>query len=342
MNYLKFSVSFTTWVFIVLANVAGCSSHQDLVADKHVKAVSKWHELAAFSKVKQIKLPFKITTELNASVRQGQNELAFTKIKLANTESNKEIDLLNPSFRNKYICLVQCMGLTEYVRINNSTLLDTYFSIYEFSLFDFYGRLYKLNRQVNRLKSIAQDDFSTYIDWLIKTEYQSDDLKSFITYLEKKLTLESYYQFRNNPEDYYAKLFSENTDSLWDETEEDYSPEIALWDLTDEIAPLNGENTSITQLQETFAELQKQPLDIGNIVCHFDNNTLGVVKAISGKRAKVKFMGSYQQFYDGQYLPAPSGYIFSNSKDFTMIKIEDIQYVNLSEIAKCDLSLITQ
>lgn len=197
-------------IFLTLM-VSSCQSNLEIAGDKHQTSTEKWHALAKYSSTTLAPFNLIITAKFDHSNISSKMAVRFTEVKLSNRTTPFNINLIEPSFSNKYICTPLCSQLTEYLQENNNrisddTLLSLYFKKHEFELFQFYSDMFILGDQLERLAKENPDNLYNYLQWISKSELSANSLIAFTLLLNEKLTVEKYQDFINNPPIIYPSV----------------------------------------------------------------------------------------------------------------------------------------
>ncbi len=204
-------------IFCILI-LSACQSKIAIEGKKHQNAGEKWLALAQYSSSTLSQYGIKITTKLYVDKSDPNINFVLNDIKLNSKETNFTIDLLSPSFENKYICNPVCIQLVEYSKFSNKdsgTLLSKYFSKHEFELFKFYSDLFILEDKLKSLVSINNQLLDDYLLWLSRNNKPMRTLSGFIKFYSSKLTKNSFEDFIKNPNKHayvISEVFTEQLD----------------------------------------------------------------------------------------------------------------------------------
>lgn len=179
-----------------------CQSPRDIEGEKHKITVDKWRELSRYSSSVLVNHGVFVSAKLSVFYENKYPRYQLTDISLANKEKVFSINLTYPSFENKYICTPVCAQLTEYMEVDSEssyTLLNQFLSNHEFELFDFYGKLYELNRRIERLEGLSSEQLSHYFSFLVTQNDSFANLKDFTQFLREKLTEQALKDYIRNP-----------------------------------------------------------------------------------------------------------------------------------------------
>lgn len=180
-----------------------CQSALDVAGNTHQSVEAKWRALSAYAESKLLK--YGVTVKADLIVERQKNQAMFNlrNIGFSLKATRRELDLLNPSFEQKYICLPECYQLLEYTDLDgqsSGTMLSNFYLKYEFELFQFYGDLVLLSAQLEELKEYNAVLLNPYLTSLTQSKYSFESIKSFTVFLMEVLTLESYQRYIDNPD----------------------------------------------------------------------------------------------------------------------------------------------
>jgi len=221
MNFFTFNVNHfykKVILFFCVLTLTACQSKMAIDGKKHQTAGEKWVALAQYSSSTLDQYGIKITTSLSVDERDSAINFILGDIRLSNKETNFTINLLAPSFENKYICTPICVQLVEYSKFSDndsSTLLSKYFSKHEFELFKFYSDLFILEDQLKLLAQINNELLDDYLLWLSRNNISMKTFSEFTQFFSNKLTeksFESYIREPNRQGDVAPNMFTENLD----------------------------------------------------------------------------------------------------------------------------------
>ena len=327
-------------LLVIILVISACSAKLVGVSDEHALVVSKWKGLATYAKVEHMNLPFIITAELGVS--ESSDQLILKNIKIKQRAANNEINLLDPSFTNKVICLPHCIHLTEYIHVTNETLLDNYFSTYEFNLFNFYGKFFLLTDTIQKLAH-STDHFDLYIAWLMAQQPQHNQLAEFVVYLNHSMTEQAYFEFINTPGNKFVHFFPKKIPHELIELEVSQPLENLNWDMINENSEIatwqaNDINNNQNELSTiAFNKQSKLAIDVGDTVCSYSSNSFGAVYAVKGNKVIVQLIGLLKLKVDGQYITAAQGNIFSLNEPYQYFPLTGKKEFSIQDIARCQV-----
>ncbi|MBC3766759.1 hypothetical protein [Neptunicella marina] len=230
MKFVKYHFFFLVSPILTVFVVSGCSTQLKIAGEQHHNAAEKWYALSQYTASWMPKYGFTVTAQL--SFRTEGNEVLpyLSSITLSRKAGISNIDLLIPEFENKFICIKQCMQLTELQLMQGSygnTLLSQYLKAYEFALFDFYAEMFLLNDKLALIQTINASKLSNYLNYLSNIHEEFKTLKSLTDWLGEQITPAKFKDFLNDPtleykatvnayfKDQNVNLLASEPDSAW-------------------------------------------------------------------------------------------------------------------------------
>jgi hypothetical protein len=223
------NLNFTTWQIwlkysMLLASIfvlLSCQTPLKIAGSEHKLVAAKWYALSAYAESEIVDYGVTVSARFNV-IREDDKEIfKIEGIKFSPYANERQLDLLNPFFEQKYICLPQCYQLLEYVNFNGKTsgsMLANFFEQHEFELFQFYGDLVVLSDKLKQLSNNNPTFIRSYLRFLAESNQEFDSTKSFIQFLEEALSENAIQQFVDNPglgiSDYLRK-YQISADSRW-------------------------------------------------------------------------------------------------------------------------------
>lgn len=324
----------------------GCQSRLDVAGQDHALVVKKWQELANYRDRTTKNSPFTVVAKLAVNKLSGKPEYILSDIHITQEETKFELNLIRPTFEDKYICEPVCSKLNEYFRDSqtNSTMLNQYFERHEFELFKFYGDMVLLDDSISELLTFSPNATTQYFSWLMKKEQKFQNLASITSFLKLALTKDSLIAFLNTPDDFYMELLSRSqsviTDlNLWNLG--DNNPETANWTTTptgDEVL-LSMDKTIKNATLSNWRMQNSKPITIGDQVCSYELNEFGIVNEIIGSKVQVKLVGKLIKILDGRQVPTQPGDIYNNQLEQIFVPITKQAVYQSNLIGHCDISL---
>jgi hypothetical protein len=340
---IKFRYAFSLLILLMLVS---CQSAVQQVGEQHKTAVDKWQALANYAASDLLNYGLIITTKLTIRDIEDQARYQFIDIKLATNEDPFNINMLTPSFDQKYICSPKCVQFNEYFTTrgeNAYTLLSAYFAEEEFRLFQFYADIVLLNDQLALLSEISPDHLTAYLNWLGSQQKSFDALASFSNYLEQVLSIESYRYFIEHPvyiqsaesAKHYLHL-SQSPESQWgaDDPELSEPPETAAW-LDQEPMENKAIFRPVKQVESTWRQAQLLTVEVGDNVCSYLENKFGVVTAITGNEIEVALTGQIKTIADGLIKNMSPGSLFQLVEGVNFYPVQELQIFLKKDIAPC-------
>ena len=349
----------------VLFSIFSCQSNLQIVGGKHKTSMDKWHELANFSEsnLNSFKVKLVASFSLNS---ESSNVYQLSNFRISITEDYFDINLLQPSIKQKYLCDPICKQLSELTVSRNegaAVLSDFYFDQSEFDLFKFYGDLYLLNKNIIHFNKYNPELVNNYLLFLVKQNHTFSDINDFMIYLKKALNPDSFYIFVNEPSNRFKALnfepleangwnqrssvdlpeittqapmeslhWSNEEISHW--SDEEILTEIVLWNdnqSTDEGSKNNN------KLKNTDENPTSNNIFIGDIVCHGPSNLFGLVQAIRGKDITVQIVGELRVYDDGILIVPKPNEILLKSGKIDFVRLNKQQQYSIDKIEKCNL-----
>jgi hypothetical protein len=336
-----------------LSLLPGCQTPIEHAGNEHRLVVDKWRELSKYAESELVKYKFLVNAKLTLIKDEDEDEVEdevevededevedevededeveyqLTDITLSASENNFNINLLWPSFNNKYVCSPVCKQLVEYTNTKEkegSTLLDQFFTKHEFEFFKFYGELYHLNWQIIELESIQIDSVELFLSSIVNKKQNFATLSEFSQYLTENITADAFTKFINDP---LSTLYNEDDEiELIDET--------ALW-LTNSTDSIIKPIKPIKPIKKDSQVVQHQANNVGDKVCTYQQNTYGNIISIKGQNAAVMVIGQAKQFTDGIIGDYDDGYLFyEHTQDIRFIPVKKMSILPLINLFMCD------
>jgi hypothetical protein len=333
----------------MLLILVSCQSALQQAGEQHKTAVDKWQALANYAASDLLNYGLIITTKLIIRNVEDQARYQFIDIKLATSEDPFNINMLTPSFDQKYICHPKCVQFNEYFTTpgeSTYTLLSAYFDEEEFRLFQFYADIVLLNDQLALLSEISPDHLMAYLNWLGSQQKSFDALASFSNYLEKVLSIESYRYFIEHPvyiqsaesAKHYLHL-SQSPESQWGAKSgigADISAplETAAW-LDQEPMENKAIYQPVKQVESTWRQAQLLTVEVGDNVCSYLENKFGVVTAITGNEIEVALTGQIKTIADGLIKNMSPGSLFQLVEGVNFYPAQELQIFLKTDIGPC-------
>ncbi len=343
----------------------GCQSRLDIVGQDHALVVKKWQELAKYIDNSTTNNPFTIVGKLAVDRQSDIERFILTDIHLSQQETPFELNLIRPTFQNKYICLPVCIQLTEYFSNSqeSSTMLNLYFEQHEFELFKFYGDVVLQNDNINALYELSPITATRYFNWLIHKEQKFNDLASMSQFLTLALTQESLITFLNDPEQFYGSLLAQSQEAFNShKVSEDGISSLNVAE--DGISSLNVAEDGINSLNvaeggiitptadetllvlndhrqevrlQNWLQIKDHPLAIGDQVCHYEQNEFGTVNEIIGNQVQVRLVGKLIKLEDGIQVSTFPGDIYNKQLQHVFTPMNRVESYKANSIAACQL-----
>lgn len=345
---------------VILASLflLGCQSSIDLAGEHHALVFNKWRSLYAYAAGDLVNRQLIVVAKLGIDIESDIRMFKLTDIRLAQQEKNTDINLLQPTFEHKYICIPICMQLAEFYSgqgSNNETLLTEYFSKHEYELFKFYGEISLLNDQLISLKNINDTHITTYLTWLAMENKSFDTLPTFVSYLKTSLSVDNYIAFINDAARVYSLVITpEVTEGglidnigvpheslLWAQLNETAVPhESLIWTPVNDTELMNGLGLNNNQEKNElyWKEIRKKPVNIGDTVCIFENNSFGVISEINGASVTVNLVGIMEIVVDGLPAEAKAGEIFFLDENHIFLPMSVTKKYQVEEVASCNIA----
>jgi hypothetical protein len=308
------------------------------VGEAHKLVFDKWQSLANYAAGPLLSTKLVLVAKLDLVSIDDEQQFKLSAIKLAKKETYFDINLLHPSFEYKYICNPQCIQLTEFLSNDKNfgnTLLDNYFSKHEFELFKFYGAIALLNDRFLAMQQANPNRVSVYLDWLVKQDKEFATVKEFSQYLVQAVSDEGFLTFINEPLNFYASLAQEREDDQLQQ----YSAEDVIENERQHWYSGSTPDQLLVMQPPPFilpSELSSGSFNIGDTVCSFNDNKVGVISEIRGRNIQVQLVGQIQSLVDGQTLAANMGDIFNSEITPYFSSINENKVFTEQEIALCN------
>jgi hypothetical protein len=345
----------------------GCATPIQKAGDLHQSAAEKWYALSQYTSSQLPLYGFTVTAKLGIMTKDDQPVLVLSEINMSPRADTFRLNLLVPNFDNKYICTPQCMQLVEYTTPKGedaNTLLTRYLTLYEFELFAFYGDMFVLNDALADLNKEGGQFLQEYLSYLSNKSADFNSLREFTYYLKEELSLKAYRKFVDDPQLRYknsvdgflsnqqtrhndAIFKDQRPDELWSANLQD-SPE-ALWSkgdlkedlrqdwdihnvLQDMLVMSQGQSTPLRWL-----EAKQEPLEVGMMVCGFDDNYFGIIKSMSLNQLEVFVQGQAKRSIDGTITNLVSGSLFHESAKVAFMPMTEKMSFLPTEVASCNV-----
>lgn len=355
-------------VFLLSLTLSACASQIKQASNAHALSIDKWSELARYSESKLNNYPITLTAQLEHVLVDQQSNFQLTNFQLSKKENSYTINLLSPNFKHKYVCSPMCYQLLEYVEkgskthqtVRGSTLLNEFFIQHEFELFSFYGELFKMNTQINRLEDINAQQLSTYLDYISLEKKQFNTLNNFMLYLSSALSEEHYQTFLNDPhaaqlrqktrrthtiflhalhpnESWQASKKQQTEQHLWSSNSQ---PERDQW-LSKPNSPVRHLNNSSAtpktgSVSKAWLLAKNNDIELKAYVCSYKENKFGQVIDISKNRVTVQLMGQAKHLQDGILYDLEQGALFNNTaSSVTFMPLNTPQTFSVLDLARC-------
>jgi hypothetical protein len=344
---------FTIALFL---SITGCQTKLGVAGDNHKTVTAKWGELGRYAESEIGQYGVTITAKLKHEYMTKKTEFTLWDIQLAISETSFDIDLLVPSFEDKYICTPVCYQLTEYqpnLDITGNTLLTEYFTNHEFELFKFYGDLLLLNKNLSILKNENPLLLNKYLNWLAENAKSFSDFNEFSHYLNATLTPAAMAKFVNLRSVYTQErlsTFLPTPDKKWTDdnldppdkkwTDDNFDSPDKNWELSKfELNKANMQNEGIVMYNTGNKSLSIKKLKIGTQVCTITENYFGNLKNIDGSEYIVNIRGQAKLEIDGAIFDAPKGTILSPSSQVSFLPLDKLMSFNRDELKQCELTI---
>ncbi|MFT4928202.1 MAG: hypothetical protein ACI8WB_004321 [Phenylobacterium sp.] len=84
--------------------------------------------------------------------------------------------------------------------------------------------------------------------------------------------------------------------------------------------------------------LSQEEVNVGQLVCSYEDNYFGRVQSIEGETVNVAIQGQAKAVKDGMFINAAIGILFQASADFSYLQTEDFIAFAAHQVAPCNLS----
>ncbi|WP_416308188.1 hypothetical protein [Neptunicella sp. SCSIO 80796] len=197
----------------IICGLSACSTPIKVAGEQHHSAAEKWKALSQYTSSDLPLYGLTVIARLEADKDDGKLNGILTGFRLAKSDDAYSIDLLAPSFEQKFICPQTCIQLVEYNDKNDGigdTFLTRFVDKYEFRLFSFYSELFVLNDDLALLEKENAEWLDDYLLYLSQQQVQFSSLKEITHFLSAELTLEQYRAFLSSPEIQYENAVKNN------------------------------------------------------------------------------------------------------------------------------------
>jgi hypothetical protein len=339
-----------------------CQTELKIAGNNHQLVGAKWRALAVYAESKLIKHGITISAKLVVVNSEGNEEFRLRKIKFSYSADVFNVDLLVPSFEQKYVCDPKCYQLLEYKSgdgRSGETMLTHFFNQHEFELFKFYGDLVLLSEKLETVHRSSGALLGYYLKSLTDEKYSFESTEDFIAFLDKALNEESFVSFINDPNSQnssFLKSYAVSPDDGWDldtdvalelnstnsENGENLTiEEDDIWLSSDIDSPEVVFYQAIVNEQEntinSWLNAKSLPIEIGENVCSYENNLFGIVTSLTNQDVVVELLGQGKMLTEGILQDLPSGGLFSNYEGFSYIPMADSISLSIVDVATCYL-----
>lgn len=357
--------------------ISACVTKVENASNIHSKEVSQWQDLAAFSGNELVNLGFTITANIRIDNSKDGDNLYITDIKLTSIKSNKELDLLSPSFAMRFVCGSECYRLSQLKQIEGvpQTKVAQFFEENEGAFFRFYGKLSQLNKTIMLFRETNSKELKKYLKRLITINTKYDSLELFLAEFEELLNEDEWaYFIENDRVNLYTeskyKLITNNLNDLPvnnesildlpidnDETTGAITTPNSHWKSFNKSGVIDEENFTgdellVAQLiseqerklaynyenSQVWKASKEKNVMVGDVVCTFSDSRFGVVALIKDSVAKVSIVGQAIVILDGVNFEAPKGFLFSDQEEFYFQEQQVNKDYAISDLASCDIA----
>lgn len=355
---------------VLLMLLSACQAWQFTPSNLHKKSVQQWHSLAQFSGDTLKETGYTVAGSLQFVTNElGEETVKIVNVRLTKKVKSTEIDLLAPSFINKFVCKKQCYPINSMHQVGNKlvSLLTYSFSTSEADLFEFYGFMYKANQLVNAYYQQVPQQAKEYFSWVYKQRHVSGDVGEFIKYFDKTIEKQSVINYVSNGNSALSFELLEELNDLPNSTSEispnnlraEASSELpeAGKDLSNEhwlssqeargtgdevlISDLLLEEKSkleygVSRLQN-FTMLKSASVRVGDVVCSFSDSSIAVVKELESETSVlVDMLATSVRIKDGLRLTTEPGYLFEEQEKLLLVKKKGERLYYKSDITRCE------
>lgn len=317
----------------------GCQSTQDS-AYAQQKAILQWQSMADSAATPFREAGIQLTAKLNFKDAQWGKEYYLSDFSFTKPIDKYRIDLLAPTFKNKYLCSWVCEKVDEmrYDKlIGYYDYLTVFFNTIKPELLTFYSNLIELENNVNTL-NISKQEFAVKLHKLKQTPIELANLTQVDNYLESSFTQTSFFDVEEsevitNESDIYTTNEEQTDFEADNENTVNDSDIIAVstYDNADEFVEQTTEDIGI----------DKSLFTIGIKVCSRQANFFGEVMEVDPLNPKilVSVKGQAKQMKDNAIVNLASGYLESQNGQFDFIEMNKMTVFNLDDIFLCDVAI---
>jgi hypothetical protein len=360
-------------LLLLIFTLLSCQSNLQKAGQSHALTFKKWQALSEYASASYLSNhpSLYIVGELTVDSSGQDKKFILTNIKLSDTETKFQINLLHPQFESKYICTPQCLQLSEYLWQNaeGNTMLTRYFEQHEFALFKLYGEMFSLDAKIQENKAMAPEYFNHDINWVINQQSSSRDMNTFILYLRRIFSEQAYVSFMSQPQQLYSHLIqsadeggqdaSGSEAAIWSDTT---ASETGVWSNATEFETVLWGNAAASETllwsnattedgdlilefnqfknaaEQQRQDIRKLNIELGDLVCSSTNNEFGSVREIRGKNILVELVGKILSFSDGVSVATKPSDVFNTNivKNYTPVD-KLIKTYNKDQLSKCHL-----
>lgn len=358
-----------TAIVCLLGSVTACQAPQMTIAEQHQKAVTQWYSLAQFSgnSLSQFGL-----TIVGSLVIDNDNKFRVINVRLAKEVNSTEIDLLNLNFANKFVCSDKCYQVTKVDnRISSKTsLLTQMFTSNESELFEFYGLLFQINRIINEYQTHVPNEFTQYISFLSKENIKHDSVGSFAAYLDEAFSKKSVVNFvsfgnsdksfelimemedlPNTPSEYGPSKQWHKSNQASESNDLAYMPKESEQWINEESGKVTGDHKIVLDIVkeneknlkfniqkiQNFNVLKTAVIRIGDLVCSFSDNIIGIVKENDmDNNILLSKVGQGVEMIDGIKVNAAPGYFYREQVAAYIFSNKGESLYSRNDLTRCD------
>jgi hypothetical protein len=354
------SMKFSNAILIlVILNIIGCTTNIHKAGLDHALVFKKWQALSEYAGDTFVKSRIQIVGKLIVEPSKNGNEFTLTNFQLTFDENAYQINLRSPQFQDKYICNGTCVHLTEYLRLDDkdATMLTRYFDKYEFQLFELYGDIFTLEKQISQIKQLSEEDYDSYLTWLISDEQSFHTIETFRLFLKQAFTRDAFIKFIQNPKARYSEYISteQNLDGVifadesttipkemvaWNTNIQSTSPiipkEMVAWNTNIQSIGTNSDTNYLIFIEDTIGEINQQLIAVGDIVCERKGNSFGHVSAIMGTELTVSMLGRVEVIQDGISNPTNQINAFNGIGKKNYRPVEGVNVYTIEQVNACN------
>lgn len=335
--------------------LSACSSNLSEFGERHAGRVAVWQQLADYAGDQFSQAG----VTLAASAVKTEQGYQLINFHLAQKLSATEINLLAPRFADKFVCQLTCAPISSFEQASEQgTALVALLQQHEGQIFEFYGELTNLNKQIALLKASDPELFQQYLNFLLWKNYRFNNLSDFYIFLFERFQTDALLAYarddrlRHRGENEIEALARHASSAPQPFAQLNAkAPVAALSSKSQSTARTPDEQLHDQLLQQrsaklTFAHRKKsglslakaKPLITGVEACSFRDNSFGQITKVADNLITLKLAGQVKKLVDGIQMNAEPGLLLTNQTELYFVDdSRTVQYPK-SDIFTCNIT----